>query len=63
MTRFSFLFTFPSFNYPSLPNATKPDYGITNLIIFLKISVICFFFYSGEKKTDKNFWSVLVLVG
>ena len=31
---------FPFFNYPSLPNATQPDYGIINLIIFLKISVI-----------------------
>ena len=25
---------FPFFNYSSLSNATQPDYGITNLIIF-----------------------------
>ena len=55
MTRFSFLFKFPSFNHPSLPNATEPDYGITNLIIFLKISVICFFFIQEEKQLIKIF--------
>ena len=55
MTRFSFLFKFPSFNYPSLPNATEPDYGIKNLIIFLKISVICFFFTQEEKQLIKIF--------
>ena len=34
----------PFFNYPSLPNATQPGYGIINLIFFFKISVIWFLF-------------------
>ena len=58
---FFFLFKFPFFNYPSLPNAVPPDYGIINLIILLRFPL--FGFYSGEKITDKNFWSVLILVG
>ena len=51
---------FPFFNYPSLPNSTQPDYGITNLIVFLRFPI--FGFYSGEKITDNNFWSELILV-
>ena len=35
---------FPFLNYPSLPSATQLDYGIINLIFFLKISVIWFLF-------------------
>ena len=42
----------PFFNYPSLPNATQPDYGIINLIIFLRFPL--FGVYSGEKISDKN---------
>ena len=52
---------FPFFNYPSLPNATQPDYSIIDLIIFLRFPL--YGFYSGEKITDKNFWSVLILTG
>ena len=55
------LFRFPFFNYLSLTNPTQPDYGIINLIIFLRFPL--FGFYSGEKKTDKNFRSVLILDG
>ena len=53
MADFSFPFKFPFFNFPSLPNAAQPDYGITNLIIFLRTPL--FGFHSGEKITDKNF--------
>ena len=35
---FSLLISF--FNYPSLPNASQPDYGRINLIILFKVSVI-----------------------
>ena len=49
---------FPFFNYPSLPNATQPYYRI---IFFLRFPL--FGFYLGEKITDKNFWSELILVG
>ena len=59
MTHFLFKFTF--FNYPSLAKITQPDYGIINLIIFLRFPL--FGFYSGEKIIDKKFWSVLILVG
>ena len=52
MTHFSFLFKFPFFNYPSLPNAAQPYYGIINLITFLKVSIILFLF--RRKKTDKK---------
>ena len=62
MTHFSFLFKFTFFNYPSLPNATQPDYVIINLIYLFK-RFLLFGFCSGEKITDKNFWSVLILVG
>ena len=42
--------------YPSLPNATQPDYGIINLIyVFLRFPL--FGFYSGE-----NIYSFLILV-
>ena len=49
---FSFLTTIP---YPT------PLTDIINLIIFLTFPL--FGFYSGEKVTDKNFWSELILVG
>ena len=52
MTHFYFLSKFLFFNYPSLPNAAQPDYGIINLMIFLRFSL--FGFYSGEKINDKN---------
>ena len=61
MPHFSFLFKFLFFNNPSLTNAAQPDYGIINLIIFLRFPL--FGFYSGEKITDKHFWLVLILVG
>ena len=60
MTHFSFLFKFHFFNHHSLPNATQPDYGIINLIIFF-LRFPLFRFYSKEKITDKNFWSILIL--
>ena len=44
MTHFSFLFKFPYFNYPSLPNAAQPNYRIINLINFFKISIIWLLF-------------------
>ena len=66
MTHFSFLFKFP-FNYPSLPNATQPDYGIINLITFFKISVICFLFRRKNNCTKflvgADFSRVKLLVG
>ena len=34
-------------NYPSLPNATQPDYGIIDLVTFLRFPL--FGFYSEEK--------------
>ena len=43
MIHFSFLFKFSFFNYPSLSNATQPDYGIINLNFFFKIFVVLFF--------------------
>ena len=51
-----FFFLVSFFNYPSLPNATQPDYGIINLIyVFLRFPL--FGFYSGE-----NIYSFLILV-
>ena len=52
---------FSFFNYPSLPSATQPDYGIINLNFFLRFPL--FGFHSRENITDKNFWYVLILVG
>ena len=34
MTHFSLFFEFPFFNYPSLPKAAQPDYGMINMIIW-----------------------------
>ena len=68
MTPFSFLFKFLSFNCPALPNATQPDYGITNLTFFFFWFPL-FGFYSGEKIIDKiffvgvNFSQVKLFVG
>ena len=53
---FPFLTTFPE----HLTNPTQPDCGIINLIIFLRFPL--FGFYSGEKITNQNFQSVLILV-
>ena len=59
---FLFFWIFPFFNYPSLPNAAaQADYGMINQIVFLRFP--SFAFYSREKMADKNFWSVLILVG
>ena len=44
-----------------IPYREKKNYGIINLIFFLRFSLPGF--YSGEKIIDKNFWSVLILVG
>ena len=41
--------------------SSKKNYGIINLIFFLRFSLPGF--DSGEKIIDKNFWSVLILVG
>ena len=49
MTHFSFLFKYPFFNYPSLLKTAQSDYGIKNLIIFFKISIIWFLF---RRKTN-----------
>ena len=48
-------------NYPSLPNATQPDYGIVDLVTFLRFPLFGFLF--RRKITDKKFWSELILVG
>ena len=60
MTQSFLIFRSPFFNYLSITKPTQPDYAIINLIFFLRFP--SFGFYSGEQITDKNFWSVLILV-